>query len=504
MATQLSSKLFSLRSRHSLFSFLLAFLFSLILTGCADEESVGCGSGNSDTRDYYTVRLYDANLELSRSINVEKGQTVNLRQIAKDYSVPSSLYVIDNLTHTASDISYSVKADVSITSDMNLYAAPNVKEIRTEKELDAIRSDLGGSYILLNDIMLTSATLGANGWKPISGFTGVLNGNGCKISGLWTNQPSTTHVGFFKTISNAEIKNLGVVIDNSKGGVRGFSIVGGIAGHVTSSSITNSYSIGDVSGTHEIVGTIGGIAGKLFSYSNITNSYSKGYISGREFVGGIVGEVDLYCNIANSYSTGDINGGSSTGGIVGSVIRSSSIANSYSTGRIIGKANTGGIAGAIYGSSIKNSYSTGDVNGSVGVGGITGMALTSSVTNSYSTGRIGGSSSEIGGIVGGAFDSTIQYNAAINPLVSGNSKTNRIAGTMSSNSKVSNNFASNTMSVKGKSTTGSEGDGKLVTDFLSQSTYEKLKWQFGSNDNAPWKIEKHKNNGSPYLYWQAW
>jgi hypothetical protein len=49
---------------------------------------------------------------------------------------------------------------------------------------------------------------------------------------LWINRPSTEYVGLFGYIQNAQIRNLGVEIDNSKDGVKGLYIVGGIVGYV--------------------------------------------------------------------------------------------------------------------------------------------------------------------------------------------------------------------------------------------------------------------------------
>lgn len=86
--------------------------------------------------------------------------------------------------------------------------------ISTAAELNNIRNNLSGKYILLKNISLSSYRSGT-GWEPIGAangetFTGVLDGNGYEISGLTINAPniSASGLGLFGGIDGATIKNL--------------------------------------------------------------------------------------------------------------------------------------------------------------------------------------------------------------------------------------------------------------------------------------------------------
>jgi len=85
--------------------------------------------------------------------------------------------------------------------------------IRTADDLYAVRNNLSGSYILMNDISLVnySASLG---WDPIgkdtsSPFTGKLNGNGHKITDLAISLPLGA-IGLFGWIDGGSASNVGV------------------------------------------------------------------------------------------------------------------------------------------------------------------------------------------------------------------------------------------------------------------------------------------------------
>jgi hypothetical protein len=399
----------------------------------------------------------------------------------------------------------------------------------------------------MNDITLTSATLDDSaGWHPIGddlalaySFRGIFNGNGYVIRNLWIDKTGSNYIGLFGSIKNAQIKNLGVEINNDKGGVQGRDYVGGIAGSVYNGFITNSNSTGSVSGrlkiggiagyvylvsaitdsysTGNVSGTseVGGIAGHVYNTSAITNSRPTGNVSGDYSVGGIAGYVSLDSTITNSYSTGNVRGVGSVGGIAGVVYSASSIINSYSTGNVSATGDhVGGIAGQVNGESfITNSYARGNVNGNERVGGIAGYVDFSNITNSYSTGNINATGAYAGGIVGYVYAYIIINNAAINQEVNGLSSVNRIVGIRFTGSisggAVQNNFAFSGMSTNlyyfsDVSDPAKHGTSITSIDaFRSQSTYENdLGWKFGNDDANPWKINSDKNNGYPYLYWQ--
>lgn len=119
-------------------------------------------------------------------------------------------------------------------------------------QLDAIRNDLDGKYVLLCDLNLAGAQ-----WTPIgteeAPFTGELDGNGCTISGLSVTQICGNAAGLFGH-NDGTILNLCVegVIDTDAAGSEGdLAYVGGIAG-VNSGVIAGCKNLVSVNGSMTI------------------------------------------------------------------------------------------------------------------------------------------------------------------------------------------------------------------------------------------------------------
>jgi hypothetical protein len=456
--------------------FLAVFLFFISCGGGGNSDSGGHRASMPTT---YLANFYDENLDLINSVEVDiANPELNITK-AKDDAGISSLY-------TASSLIPVLNETIILTNDINFYTVSNVVEISSQIELNTLRDNLSGKYILINDINLIAGEAGfheSEGWKPIGNssdsFKGILNGNSHKITNLWINSPNS-YVGLFGRISNAAIKNIGVETEENRN-ISGNSYVGGIAGWVESNSI-------------------------------ISNSYSAGNINGSYYVGGIAGFVMINSTITNSYFSGDISGNQGIGGIAGFVINNSAVTNSCymrgGGGVISGKNQyVGGITGAVeINSIIANSYSAGSINGYNLVGGIAGYAtLNSTISNSYAKGDVNGREKYVGGIAGEIDKgNTVKNSAAVNPSVIGIRNVNRIAEFISGSTAL-NNFANSAIKINGAISADSDnnGIGKSLADFKAKSTYETdLGWSFGDNDTSPWKIDENKNNGLPYLYWQ--
>ena len=135
--------------------------------------------------------------------------------------------------------------------------APGPTEIRDWYDLHAVRNDLGGSYILMNDldsasagyIELASETANeGRGWEPIGtpddGFTGSFNGQGYDIRDLFINRPDEDYVGLFSHISwTRYIDNVGVVenVRLVNADVIGSAEVGSLVGHNAGSVMFSKY-----------------------------------------------------------------------------------------------------------------------------------------------------------------------------------------------------------------------------------------------------------------------
>gem|GEM_PF-702976 len=258
-------------------------------------------------------------------------------------------------------VAVSNRYDSAISNTARLWVG-SPKIITTAAELDSVRVTPNRNYKLGNDIDLTEylapggagyTKWGLAGWMPIgtveAPFTGIFDGNGCKITGLWIDRPTMNTVGLFGYSNNAEIKKLGVEIPAI--GVNGYHYVGGLMG-VSSSycEITNCYVSGSIDG-YEYVG---GLVGRTYLIS-IENCYAIGNVMGSgSYIGGLVG-YSSYDRIENSYATGNISGGGYVGGLVGYCENNSSIAYCYATGNVNGGGNVGGIVGSSSGA-VTNSY----------------------------------------------------------------------------------------------------------------------------------------------------
>jgi len=253
------------------------------------------------------------------------------------------------------------------TSSQNL-------EIRTWYDLDAIRDNLDGDYILINNLDSTTAgytelaSPTANegkGWQPIGTelypFTGSLDGQGYEISDLFIDRPAEHFVGLFGTAwGGGAIKDIGVVnVD-----VTGYNCVSGLVGEMVC-TVSNCYSTGNVTGA----GCVGGLVGASGDGS-VSNCYSTGNVTGGVEVGGLVGR-NSHGTVSNCYSTGNVTGGWAVGGLVGDNF-DGTVSNSYSTGSVIGDEDAGGLVGYNLDGTVSSSFwdtqTSGQLNSDGGIG----------------------------------------------------------------------------------------------------------------------------------------
>jgi murein DD-endopeptidase MepM/ murein hydrolase activator NlpD len=282
-------------------------------------------------------------------------------------------------------------------------------------------SNLPGGQVFTTAIIApdTSSSYGFQG----TAFTGTFDGNGHKITNFTINGGSNQYLGLFGQInSSVSVKNLS--LENFA--VVGINYyVGGLVGY-NNGSISNCYSAGQVSGVVYVGGLVGENGGSISNcYStcvvsgpsgseyvgglagcnlgSISNCYSAGQVSGSQDVGGLVGG-NWEGSISNCSSTcvvSGLSGSNSIGGLVG--INLGSINNCYSTGAVSGSSDVGGLVGYNDQNSISNCYSTGTVSGSNSVGGLVGVNFYGNTSNCYSTGIVSGSS-RVGGLVGYNYD----------------------------------------------------------------------------------------------------
>ena len=282
------------------------------------------------------------------------------------YVTIAGIFLITGALITGIPGSYGVGGD-------DTYSSQDL-EIWTWYDLDAIRDNLDGNHILMNDLDSTSpgyeelASPTANqgkGWEPIGfvtnstgpdniptpsigcsepvladeeypwhGLTGSFDGQGYEIRDLFINRPDDSHIGLF-LITWGLIKDVCVV----NGTVIGGDCVGSLVGE-NSGIVSNSYSTGNVSGYNEVGGLVGSNHGTL---STVSNSYSSGAVTGNSHVGGLVG-FNYLGTLSNSYSSGSVTGNKDVGGLVG-LNDESTVRNSFWDTKTSGQTTSDGGTG---------------------------------------------------------------------------------------------------------------------------------------------------------------
>ena len=140
------------------------------------------------------------------------------------------------------------------------------------------------------------------------------------------------------------------------------SYVGGFIGESQGSvQITQCISTGSVSSSSSI---IGGFIGRMLGGAYI-KCYANGNVSGTQYVGGFSGYSynATTSSISNSYCRGSVTGSSNyVGGFIGRN-NGAEISDCYSTGSASGSANVGGFVGYHFGGSYSNSFWDEDASG---------------------------------------------------------------------------------------------------------------------------------------------
>ena len=274
--------------------------------------------------------------------------------------------------------------------------------IKTADDLQALKDNPSGKYILMNDIDLSGYNWTAIGTKT-NPFSGELNGNGHVIKNLQVDDAAGNGIGLFGVIDGANVSNVG--LENADINVQ--NAVGILAGAAEASIITNCYSTGSVRGA----GWVGGLIGQITNATTINNCFSTANVTGTSSqIGGLVGRLDS-SSVSNSYAEGSVLGKIFVGGLIGNSVGISNISFSYALGDVKADDNVGGLLGylgdhKIY---IDNCYSAGTVEANLSSGGMIGWVDDDSdlcvVTNS----KVLGKSENLDGIIiGGSGGTSIE------------------------------------------------------------------------------------------------
>ena len=394
--------------------------------------------------------------------------------------------------------------------------------ITNAHQLQLMAMNLSASYTLANNLDMAPA-LSAVSWQypgmwsskgfvPVGDgsaeFTGIFDGLGHSISGLYINRPTTDYVGLFgSTDADANTKfinNIGLV----SSAIIGQAYVGALAGN-NGHPINNSYAGGSVTASSHYVG---GLVG--YNNTAITNSYANVTVTSGDNardIGGLVG-YNYSGNIIGGHAAGDVSGGTGSGqigGLVGWSNSNANITNSYASGHVSGGSNSYQIGGLVGNTSgvVSSSYASGAVTGgdnSSAVGGLVGQN-NGSVSNAYAMGNItvGLNGVSAGGLVGiNNYLVANSYAGGVITSGAGSTEVGALVGRNSYNiSNISNAFWNSTanpgLSGIGYQSAGTLNNvaGKTATELKTPSTFTTggATWDFASI----WNIEE--GTSFPYL-----
>jgi hypothetical protein len=306
-------------------------------------------------------------------------------------------------------------------------------DISNAQELQDIRDDLDGDYVVTEDIDLS----GVNNFEPIGveedPFTGTFDGNGHTITGLTIERLDDEGVGLFgdtgtgATVRNVSLEDVSVDGEQWVGALVGYNQGEIINSHATGSavadtrvgglvggnegSITNSYAEGDVTS----VDIAGGLAG--LNIGDIEESYADTSVAGFEGVtardmGGLVGINDG--EVEDSYARGEVLGDRFLGGLVGA--SDGDVVESYAAVEVVGDEDTGGLVGDLNfggsGAVLRDSYWDEDTTAQTGAVGTQSGSPTVENVERLATNEMQGDAAETNM---DEFDFTTTWRTVTNP-----------------------------------------------------------------------------------------
>lgn len=229
--------------------------------------------------------------------------------------------------------------------------------IHTIEDLYGISNNPEENYILMADIDLSGTKPGGDldtgyGWQPIEKFSGVLDGNGYRITNMSIyGNPPVQKVGLFSELSGT-VQNLGVInVDIHPSG--NVNCIGGITGYIDGAIIKNCYVTGMLQKqmpTNESKDNISDIYDEFDTPDNLYTIKCD--------IGGIAGDGNYFFSVKDCYTDVDLIGSGYVGGIMGHAERML-ILRCYATGTVQSSIDFSGAITADIGDEfgiVKNSY----------------------------------------------------------------------------------------------------------------------------------------------------
>jgi len=368
-----------------------------------------------------------------------------------------------------------------------------------------------GSNLDLSGIVWASSVI------PL--FLGSFDGREFTISNFVINRPDIDCVAFFGNIdSSGQIQNLTIKNIN----ITGHDYVGGLCGYNNYGSFNNCHTTGSINGNSRVGGLCGMNWQGIISYCSSTNT-----INAASGVGGLLG-LNMSSTILQSYAVGEIIGsGSSVGGLCGGN-REGTVTLCYATGSVSGNSNVGGLCGGNDLGDIEQCYATGMVTGYGDfIGGLCGDNRNqSTISYSYATGDVMGEGDYVGGLCGShtgysgyfvccyARGNVIGNGSYVGGLCGNNDSwisgcyatgmvsgiNNYIGGLCGNNNRQINADCFWNIETSGQINSDG-GIGKATAEMMTLSTFTDAGWDFSNTDGnvAIWTMME---NDYPHLNWE--
>lgn len=243
-------------------------------------------------------------------------------------------------------------------------------------------------FVLTQSVNLDGCNFTPIGGDPVddAAFTGTFDGQGNSILGFVSD--GNGYRGLFGVTDGdsddyVEISHLNLAATIESSTTNG---AGALVGYAIATKISQVSASGTASSTGN---NVGGLVGEL-RRSTISHSTVGVHIStssGRS-IGGMIGSSSATTTISNSYALGNVSG-EDAGGVVGVVVGSKiTLVNTYAAGSVTGSGSLGGLVGKLEGSSTltaQNSFwditSTGRTTSASGEGtGKTSVEMTTAST----------------------------------------------------------------------------------------------------------------------------
>lgn len=285
------------------------------------------------------------------------------------YNVPAELRVVESVEFRVAAVNSYGQGPWTASQNFQVFVGLTA----CQQMHDMLTQHPGVLFNLLDDINC-NGTINWNdgtGWSPIgteqAPFSGIVDGKGHAISGLYANHQTNPEVAMFAYATDTTIRNLNmdhVTMRSWRESDSGSAAALVAIGEDITLQNINVQNAAVSAASYASGGLVAllGVVAPTVTWNGVTYA---GSVSSPGFSGGIVGQTDgNSIHIINASTSGTVMAGSVGGGIVGGSVSSINVSSSTSSMNIKGfSGSIGGLIGASTTSSVVGSSFTGTLTG---------------------------------------------------------------------------------------------------------------------------------------------